>query len=433
MLYDNYQTRLEAERLRLSNPETVYAWLSTLPAAEGVFTGNCADGIVKTLPERDDPLINLALARFTANDRLLKPLWDKGGLMRTALLANRAYGPVFPTSGIFSLRDLDPLQPVIEEMTVDDLDALYSNPRCPAVILDYTFRNTIGLSEDRHLLACRFAIRNERLRKTLNPIEFNEFWVTDHAAPIHTIWETVRTAPATESWASILAEAGSVAFCLGLPEEFEPDMSTFVPDMSKEEFQEALATRFKHCDAYRAIFMQAAQTRWLGPEEQRNDPRGPWIWARAAISEAICRDRPHVPAFTGEHPDLGFRIGFYRAAAVSPDWDIEAMAEKDGTSFTRELVWNESLYERVNHELQKRFRRLIDDDGVSWHTYAKWMAGKLEELVAKDPRRYGDEPTEEMRLYDERQAAAAEARRRQEEAAAAPPQPAQKGWRIFSR
>ncbi|MGO4780405.1 hypothetical protein AB4084_33515, partial [Lysobacter sp. 2RAB21] len=68
MLYDNYQTRLEAERLRLSNPETVYAWLSALPAAESVFTGNCADVIVKTLLERDDPLINLALARFTAND-----------------------------------------------------------------------------------------------------------------------------------------------------------------------------------------------------------------------------------------------------------------------------------------------------------------------------------------------------------------------------
>ncbi len=412
MLYDNYQTRLEAERLRLSNPETVYAWLSALPAAESVFTGNCADVIVKTLLERDDPLINLALARFTANDQLLKPLWDKGGLMRTALLANRAYGPVFPTSGIFSLRDLDPLRLMIEELTVDDLNALYSNPRCPAALLDQTFRNAIGLSEDRHLLACRYAVRNERLVKTLSCDTYEEFTeAVEHAKPIHAMWDLVRTAPATGPWASILADAGSVAFELGLPKESAPDMSTEVGSKEwKADWQ-------KRNDAYRAIFVQAAQTRWLGPEEQRNDPLCRWTRARAAISEAVCRAQPHNPEFTWEHPDLGFRIGFYRAAAVSPDWDIEAMAEKDGKSFTRALIWNESLYERVNHDLQRRLlasaHRMDDDDCVAW------MTDKLETLVATDPGRYGYEPTKEMRRYDERQVAA--------------PQPARKGWRIFSR
>lgn len=430
MIYDNYQTKLEAERLRLSNAETVYAWLSALPASDSTFTGNVADVIVKALLERDDPLINLGLARFTANYDLLNPLWDKGGLVRTALLANQAHGPLFPTSSVFGAGDPDPLRPHIEEMSVDDLDALYSNPRCPAALLEQTFRNTIGLSEDRHLLACRFAIRNERLRTTLGHDTFDEFTeAMEHAKPINAIWDMVRTAPATEPWASVFVNAGRVVFELKLPREFTPDMST---DEGRKDWNSSWQRR---TEAYRAIILKVAQERWLGPEDKRDDPHGTWTWARAAISEAVCRTRPYNPEFTWRHPDLGIRIGFYRAGAVTPEWDIEGMAAKDGKSFMDALVWNDTLYERGNHNTQSRFRRMARSEGVDDDVYVKWMDGKLETLTASDPKRYGAEPTEEMeehyRQQEAREEAADLARRRREEAANAPPKPAKKGWGIF--
>lgn len=430
MIYDNYESKLEAERLRLSSPETVYVWLSALPASENTFSGNCADVIVKTLLERCDPLIDLALARFTANYALLKPLWEKGGLVRTALLANRAYGPLFPTSTFFSAGDPDPLGPIIGEFDLDNLDALYSNPRIPAALLDQTFRNTVGLSEERHLLACRFAIRNPRLRHLLNHDTFDEFTESmEHAKPINAVWDLVRTAPPTEAWANVFVDAGRVVFELGLPREFMPDMST------EEGRTDWNATWQRRNEAYRTIVLKAARERWLGPEDKRNDPHGAWTWARAAISEAVVRARPHNPEFTCEDPDLGFRIGFYRAAAVTPEWDIEGLAVKDGKSFMDALVWNDSLYERINHDTQWRFRRMGRSERIGDDVYVKWMEGKLEELQAKDSARYGSEPTDEMlahyREKEEREARAEKARQRQEPSQPPRPQPTKKGWGIF--
>ena len=430
MQHDGWEAMLEAERLRLSSPEVVYEWLAALPASNNSLLGNCADGIVTTLLAREVPLIDLGLARFTANYQLLKPLWDKGGLVRTALLANRAHGPLFPTSNFYSAGDADPLRPIIEDMPEHDVAALYSNPKCPAALLDQTFRNTLGLSEERHHLACLFAVRNERLRTTLRQDTFDEFTRSlEHAKPIHAVWDLVRTAPVDGRWAQVLISTGDIVFELGLPKEFTPDLST------EEGRADWKGTWQQRNDAYRRVIFEAAETRWLGPEAERGDQYGSFLWARAAFAEAVCRSRPHNPEIKSDHPDAGFRKGFYRAAAIYPEWDIEVMYARDGKIFLDGITWNDSLYERGNTQAQRAVRTFAlksEDDA-----YIHWMKGRLAALTAKDPDLYGDQPTdemvEEMRKREARAAAADEARRQREEreAARAAASPPKKGWKLF--
>lgn len=429
MPYDNWETMLEAERLRLSAPEVVYAWLAALPPSANTLEGNCADVVVKTLLDRDNPLINLGLARYTANYQLLSSLWDKGGLVRTALLANQAHGPLFPTSNFHSAGEPDQLGPLIEQMEVRDIQALYTNPLCPPSLLEQTFRNTLGLSPDRHYLACRFAVRNERLRETLGHDTFDEFTTSyEHAKPIHAVWDLIRTAPATAAWAQLLTDAGRVVFELGLPQDLTPDLKT---DEGRADWN---ATWEKRNGAYRRLIFEAAQTRWQEPEDKRVDELNPWLWARAAFAEAVCRSQPHNPEINAHHPDRGFRKGFYSGAAVTPQWNVSDMYERDGEMFLDGIVWNNSLYERQNHNTQWKVRSFARNSRND--LYVSSLNSRLKALMTDDPIRYGDEPTdemvEEMRKREERERAAEERLQRQRQAEATEAKPPQtKGWRFF--
>lgn len=112
------------------------------------------------------------------------------------------------------------------------------------------------------------------------------------------------------------------------------------------------------------------------------------------------------------------------------------MFTRDGRELLDAVTWNESLYERRNHHVQRMMHRFARADSMRDDVYVKWMRNRLAELVAKDPSRCGDEPTPEMeadmRRGEEREAAIEEARRRNEEAQPPVPSDSKKpGWRLF--
>src|SRR4051794_36200872 len=113
--------------------------------------------------------------------------------------------------------------------------------------------------------------------------------------------------------ASVLTDAGRVAYDVSPPQEEWTEVD--LADRRK------VSERY---DGYRAHVEKQVLARWASPPDKENDPFCEFRWARAAYAEAVCRHRPGNPAIPADHPDPGFRIGFYRGAAVQPNWDVQA-------------------------------------------------------------------------------------------------------------
>lgn len=414
---DDWEARLEAERLALSSPEVVYDYLSKLPRPTSFWDVPLPDFVIERLIERKDPLVDLAVARFASNSRAMEPLWDRGEMVRLALMGNRnrAFVPA------------DRLKEVLTEATRDQVHALMTNPTLHEFVLSAVFLNEIELDEEVWWNACASGILNERLRTTLKADTFSEqtrAW--DHEKPIQGAWDLYIQAPATTRWATALSNAGKIAFVIGLPKRLMPPEGT-----PKESWQ---GEYHKRQDAYRELMWKLVREKWVGPEGiEKEDHLSSFRWARRAFAEAYIREHSigQTSKFADD-ADPAFRHGFYVAADVTEHWPIDAYHERDGDEFIDSVIWNDSLYLRTNCEIQSKIKRMARASTKDMDHVISALSRRRKVLEDQDPERYGDQPTEEMVDHWRRQDEDAARRERMSaaaaEAAAARAEPKKKGW-----
>ncbi|WP_306223816.1 hypothetical protein [Bosea beijingensis] len=382
---DDWEGQLEAERLMLSTPDTVYDYLSKLEPPEHRWRPRLPDFLIERLVGRNDPLIDLGLARFTTNDRVLEPLWERGDVVRMALLTNRFQ--------IFKPRTAD-LSSILKTGSRDLVHGMMTNPTMPPDWLAAVISNRLGLSDEAWWNATTSAIMNPRLREKREADTFDEqIEVWEHEKPINAVWDLYLTAEPTPKWANALINAAPIPFILSLPERFMPDMKT---EEGREDWKKT-ATR-RH-EAYRELLWKAAEEKWIDPAGlEKEDKLSAFAWARRAFAEAYVRsayahdDRMRI----ANHRDQAFRIGYYQGATVDPSWPVDEYIERDGLVFLDAISNNNSLYLKTNCEIQRDVRAAARRLETNHDDIQGTMKFRLARMAKEDPQRYGDQPTEEM-------------------------------------
>ena len=418
---DDWEGQLEAERLMLSPPHVVYDYLAKLDPPEHEWRPRLPDFLVEKLISRNEPLVDLGVARFTTNDRVIAPLWERGGMIQMALLTNR-FAWLKP-------RDVD-LKPILETGSRDIIHGTMTNPMMPPDWLAAIISNKLELSEDAWWNATVSGIMNPRLRETRRADTFDEqIEVWTHEKPINAVWDLYLLADPTPKWANALVNAGQIPFILSLPDRFMPDMKT---DEGRADWK---ATATRRNEAYRELLWKAAEEKWVDPAgREKEDKLSAYAWARRAFAEAYVRsasmhaDRMKI----ANHADQAFRIGYYQGAEVGPDWPIAEYIERDGLAFLDAISGNRSLYLRTNVEIQREIRFAARDLELNHDDIQGMMKHMLTVLSKEDPARYGSDPTEEMLEHWRQQDEQAERREHMDaaarDAAAAPVAPKKKGW-----
>jgi hypothetical protein len=375
---ESWEAALEAERLKLSSAETVYAWLSELKPPESRVQENLPDVIFDTLATRNELLINIGLARFASSFEKVESLWSRGPAVRLAMLSNRNSGAIFPVADIYR---------VVAECTDDELGAMLMNPKTSPHLLARVFSNELKLTPERWQQACIYAIRNERLTYLPKHDTWEEFTDSrDHAKPINEVWNLFLRAEPTPQWANILQRAGDLAFDTTMPQEFLPERGG-----DPEQWAEAWTKRHEE---FQAVLLKTISEKWKTSVGAKDETLTAHFWARAAFAASVSRTASHLAIAKGmeDHPDLAFRVGFYGGAKVLPGWPVRKYYDRDGREFIDGVLSNDSLYERRNHAEQAFLKRLAYD-----HEECDCYRRNLARLLKKDPVRYGDEPTDEMR------------------------------------
>ncbi|WP_141740456.1 hypothetical protein [Bosea sp. BIWAKO-01] len=317
------------------------------------------------------------------------------------------------------------LKPLLEGASRDFIHAMMTNPTIEPELLAGLLANTVNLEPEAWWNVCASGIMNPRLKHTIKADTFDEqVQAWDHEKPIGAVWDLFLTAPATPKWASALSNVGSIPFLLVLPDRFYPDMKT---EEGREDWGQ---THGRRNAAYRELFMKAVQEKWVGPEGVGNEGRlGNFVWVRRGFAEAYVRSifghDERIKFAT--HADPAFRIGYYLAADVRPEWPIEDYIERDGMEFVEAVAMNDSLYLRMNCDIQRRLKAVVREQTKNFDHVITSMKRWRERMVAKDPELYGDTPTEEM-LEHCRRADELAARRERMAAPMEAAKPVKKGW-----
>ncbi|MFA7645636.1 MAG: hypothetical protein WCY15_01575 [Phenylobacterium sp.] len=390
-----WEVEVEAERLRHSSPDAIYAYLAGLrPQGRRGAEENLPRKITDALLGLRNPLVDLGLARFATDFERLKPLWDRGPACRLAMLGNSNGG------WVSAVERLDQLY---AEGTEEELEAILTNPKLGSGWLESAISNKRDLPIERWQTLARLALTNTQLTHTLEHDTWNEFTdAYDHDRPIQAAWRLYEEVEPTAAWADVLQRCGRLYFSLRLPESYLPDLKT---EEGRAEWSRSVSARHAR---YEDDLVALVAERWRTPEECKDEQLQPFFWARAAFAEAASRRNARLSKIVRDHDDLAFRRGYYAGAPIR-EWPLREHFQRDGMDFVDAVLWNPTLFERVNYRAQREVRSLARDRERSDDFRVGWYKSALERWRAQDPAKYGDEPTPEM--------AAAELKAQQAEAA----------------
>lgn len=204
--------RITLAKLKFAPSDSVYAALCDYSDhAAGPFFFSADEDLENTLLSRDDPLINLGLARYATNETVLGTLYrrgregtgdsvyDKG--LRLGCLSNRALSRLLTgTSSVFStVSDSEELRRIAHEGDEDEIAVLMQNP---------VARLILGLVYERkppfdsvHTSRLREFVAASITNPGLNAREDSEDSPDLVAYGIHRgIFELLRTAPVEPGW-----------------------------------------------------------------------------------------------------------------------------------------------------------------------------------------------------------------------------------------
>lgn len=400
---EGWQIALETERLRLSSPDTVYAHLSALPKGSW-GQPNLPDTTFDALTARNEPLIDLGLARYASNHKKLRVFLQRGGLLRLAVLANEAAWD----AALQSPLSAEEIAEVHRDGTNDELAALFQNRSIDPTVLAGAIANTLGggVDEGRWQNIVGYASKNQRLTCTLDSDAFDDLVIArHHEEPINAAWDLLWRVEPTFVWASVLYYLLSrIPFEVTMRDEFVADL---IAEEGRKEWHKTFERRWSR---YLDAFVEMVTTKWVNPDPKEKE----WDYWRSVrqvfaskLIESRWFDKDLVDKLR-DHPDQAIRCGYYLGFCIDPKWPISEFHERDGDKFLEAVVENNHLYRRINRDLQSTVRGMLF--GVD--SSRDYLPGRFRHMqyywAQKDPINYGDEPTLEQ--------AEAERRAQEEEA-----------------
>lgn len=212
MAWDSETHRcLTLAKLKFASPDRVYEALREYAEHLGPVPWFMADEeLEETLLARNNPLIDLALARYGASENVLgtlysrglrgsgDPLYDKG--LRLGCLANMALRPLLTGSNFFGVESKsEELRRLARDGDEDEIAVLMGNPAAgPILGLAYGRKPPFDLLDSNRL--CEFvtaSINNPRININQDSEDGPDLVAHD----IHTgIYELLRSAPLEREW-----------------------------------------------------------------------------------------------------------------------------------------------------------------------------------------------------------------------------------------
>jgi hypothetical protein len=198
--------------LLLSSPERVKAYLEARAAATDKSALWADMETELKLLGRNDPLLDLTLARFGANDDVLRQLMARPGAenktIRLAVLLNEVVGRTRfnRLPGLLASRK-DGLGALVAGLDSEEIAALFSNPSIADDFLVEFFEQKapwLVLDEDRRLEAVQALQKNPRMHRGYEgPMDgYAEY---RHELVFTSAWQLAAKVPVSTTWASYLA------------------------------------------------------------------------------------------------------------------------------------------------------------------------------------------------------------------------------------
>jgi hypothetical protein len=319
---DPKQVVLEAE-LVASSSERVRGWLETTAADKATLFAN-DEGIEQALLGRNDPLINLSLARFSANPDILRALYTGAGKtskpIRLALLMNEVARRIGSTGmpDVLVERD-EAVGGLLSDLDEEELLALFSNPELENDFLINFFEQKgpwQALDERRQQIALRALYKNSRLTTRYSgPMDGYAEYLHDKV--FSAAWELAGKLPTSIDWAASLCWLYEKLKPVGGVKEPLLLAARWIPDKTDAKRLESEDKQLARGD--------------LGPFARTR--RG---LARLAVHQAHTKEQRQALA---AHEDPAVRSAYYFEGGLSAD-EMKAANERDFLLSFESLVWN---------------------------------------------------------------------------------------------
>lgn len=293
------------------------------------------------LHSRNDPLINLALARYGQFNATVLPLFKGGepsGAIRLAVLANKTLGDEF-FSGFPVALFGSPEQTAVWLVTAPDaeISALFENPK-----LDDSFLRDLlegskpwdSIPEERLAAFVESLVRNERMRTPYDDSFMDGYSEYSYGSVFNAAWMLAERMPVNERWSRALCwlydrmqtDAVSINKPLELAARWYPDPGN-VELMEKE--------------------VKELERGWL-PNYQG---------VRKGLARLALHNDSKLLASLLASEDPAFRSAAYADGNLSPE-QLSAAYEKDG-----ELVFNQAMH---NHNIWRTAQGRAALKAVAW-------------------------------------------------------------------
>lgn len=365
--------------LLAASPETVYAWLEK--RGDQIYheaslhdETNSVQALMLDLANREERLIDLALARFGCNRPLLKRFWKTGDVaLRHSIVTNEVSGPV---SVFVDYSDNEGEEPVsfkeIEDSRDECLQKLFfTNPKLNAswlsAILERksNFKNT---PDKTWVRLAGYALLNPYVQSKLEQDRFASDPDLDTIYgidPHESVYRLLSTIEPTVDNASAIANGVCGLKYLKIPYSEKSDESNDREEINRVNALEKLLERWT---AERSGDVKSID---------KYDGKEHFVYGliREYISGAVPIYEADLRKFIINHSDRRVRMGFYRTERYKSKRILREHFEKDGLYFVEAGVDNVNLYERECKDVSDEFDTVLSLTRTSSHNEWSTLQG----------------------------------------------------------
>ena len=308
---DEHQKRIEAAYLVKCSAQAAYDWLNEHKRPEDEKPSpfdNTPAVLEYLLVRRNDPLIDLGIARFGKSTTAIKRVFNRGNLgVRCAALSNPVVGP----EGIFRTAWLnkETLQELIKTGSDAELEALATNPFLDDEAIEHLLEKKeefAELSEIRYLKVLVGLGKNPRMAQPYDRGILDGWAEYSHGRVFTLAWELARTMEPNQMNAYALLE---------------------------------LLQRAHHPVGYENPEEVAARWRIEEEPEEGKHPLGGSFFLRTLLADLMKANDDLLNS-----DDLALRESFYRRFSVREYKDWPKFIEKDGEHAFDAMVENDGLW-----------------------------------------------------------------------------------------
>ena len=339
----SYKTVIQEAELLASPPAVVAEFLKKRAAQskDERRDDDVDEEFEAALHGRNDPLINLALARYGQFNTAVLPLFKGGGpsgAIRLAVLANTALGDEFFSRFPVALFG-SPEQTAVWLATAPDaeISALFENPKLDDSFLRGLLESSKpwdSIPEARLATFVSSLVRNERMRTPYDDSFMDGYSEYSHGSVFNAAWKLAERMPVNERWARALCwlydRMQTDAFSIDKPLELA---ARWHPDPGNVELIEKDAKELERG--------------WLSSYQG----------VRKGLARLALHNNSTLLTSLLASDDPAFRSAAYADGNLSPE-QLSAAYDKDG-----ELVFNQAMH---NHKIWRTAQGRAALKAVAW-------------------------------------------------------------------